>query len=150
MQKDEEININSRKSYQEEMKDQMVKNNEAMEQLKDLHSKEINAISQSYLAKISILKEKEENGLLQIETLKNELMLYKEDIDNLRKILEKDKGIKKIAIKSEDEHPISTPEPLQPDASKQSLTKKPQLSGRSKKDDSNSSGSSSKQKKSKK
>lgn len=98
----EEINNNSKKTYQEEVNEQIQKVNEAMNLLKSQHSKEMNLLSQSYLTKINLLKEKEETALMQVESLKSELALYKEDLEKLKKINDKEEDIKKIVISTED------------------------------------------------
>ena len=96
IKKEEELSKNSDLVVTKELKEQLENANSRLGTLKEEHSAEISTISQSYLSKISFLKEKEENALLQIEALKAQAASYKETVDKLRNISERETKLKDV------------------------------------------------------
>ncbi len=80
-----------------ELKTQLQNTSATVSTLKQEHANEVGAISQSYLAKIAVLKEKEENALLEIEALRSRLAQGKASIDKLRGITQQEAKILKDA-----------------------------------------------------
>ena len=79
----------------EKLKGQLQNVKDTMESLKQEHGTEISTISESYLSRMTILKEKEENALLEIESLRSQLTTCTASLDKLRNLSELEVKLRK-------------------------------------------------------
>jgi len=93
--KEEEIMKKSGLNEKNELKKRLDELQNIVSGIKNEHTKEISAISSSYLSKIAVLKEKEENALLEIESLREQLGIYKTGLAKMQEIYDTDIKLKK-------------------------------------------------------
>eukprot|EP01022_Parablepharisma_sp_SALTPOND_P018497 TRINITY_DN3024_c0_g1_i1.p1 TRINITY_DN3024_c0_g1~~TRINITY_DN3024_c0_g1_i1.p1 ORF type:complete len:1037 (-),score=207.38 TRINITY_DN3024_c0_g1_i1:7357-10467(-) len=93
--KEEEIVKKADQGIMQKLNKRLQEVQDSMKDLKEEQSKEISTITSSYLSKIAILKEKEENALLEVESLRSQLGFCKTGFEKLQKIYETDVKVKK-------------------------------------------------------
>ncbi len=95
IRKQDEISKKSGESVVEALKKQIESLQTALAATKHEHEAEVSNVSSSYLSKIALLKEKEENALLEVESLRAQLSGCRNSLAKLEKIYETAKALQK-------------------------------------------------------
>ena len=93
--KEEETMKNISESSVEALRNQLQQLTNTLKQLEEQHNNEIEAINSSCESKLNILNEKKENALLEVESLRSQIKLFKSDVEKLQKIYDTEERLKK-------------------------------------------------------